>query len=128
MNKDYPAEFVENRKKELLRAKKYVEDELKHIGTCNLKGGMEECKAKIPQFGDKEEDNATEVQVYDDYNSLENNLGTLLNEIIKALAKIEKGTYGQCDNCSKLIPAKRLEAFPAAPICIDCKKKEEASR
>lgn len=128
MNQDYPAEFVEARKKELLRAKKYVESELKHIGTCDLKGGIEECKAKFPNFGDKEEDNATEVDVYENYTSLETNLDTLSKEINNALAKIEKGTYGQCDNCDKLIPAKRLEAFPAAPICIDCKKKEEAGR
>ncbi len=125
MNKDYPAEFIEARKEELLRQKRYVEDELKHIATCDLRGGVEGCKAKFPDFGDKEEDNATEVDLYENYTSLETNLQTLLKEVNNALAKIKQGTYGQCDNCKGLIPAKRLEAFPAAPLCLQCQSKRE---
>ncbi len=125
MNKDFSPEFIETRKKELLRQKGYVEEELKHIAKCDLKGGMEECKAKFPQFGDKEEDNATEVDVYENYTSLEGNLETLVNEVDQALEKIAKGTYGQCSNCDQLIPEERLEAFPAAPLCLQCKSKQE---
>jgi DnaK suppressor protein len=42
-----------------------------------------------------------------------------------ALKRIEKGIYGTCENCSSKIPPRRLEAYPAARLCVDCKSKLE---
>ena len=42
-----------------------------------------------------------------------------------ALVRIEKGTYGVCEDCGGKIPVKRLEAFLAARLCIECKSKQE---
>ena len=50
-------------------------------------------------------------------------LGTLqssMDDIDNALAKLDAGTYGQCDNCGRPIGDKRLEAIPFAVYCIDC--------
>lgn len=44
-----------------------------------------------------------------------------LDDVDAALAQIEKGEYGTCLNCGKPIPAARLEARPAAVLCVDCK-------
>jgi RNA polymerase-binding transcription factor len=38
----------------------------------------------------------------------------------RALAKLDEGTYGQCENCGKAIGEARLEAMPATRFCIDC--------
>ncbi len=46
-------------------------------------------------------------------------LRTELDEVERALAKLEDGTYGQCETCSAAIPPARLEAMPAARFCID---------
>jgi RNA polymerase-binding transcription factor DksA len=124
MNKDFSPEFIEARKKELLKIKRRVEDEISHISECSLKPD-EECRAKFPNYGNKEEDNATEVGVYEDFTSLETSLNKLRDEVNTALTKIEKGTYGECENCQGLIPEARLEAFPAAPFCIKCEKKRK---
>lgn len=43
-----------------------------------------------------------------------------LAEVEHALAKIEDGTYGVCESCGKPIAEARLEAKPAARLCIDC--------
>ncbi len=43
-----------------------------------------------------------------------------LAEVEHALAKIDAGTYGTCENCGKEIARPRLEAMPAATLCIDC--------
>jgi RNA polymerase-binding transcription factor DksA len=48
-----------------------------------------------------------------------------LREIIRALAKLEEGTYGICDNCHKPIPADRLQALPYANLGIDCQERLE---
>ena len=44
----------------------------------------------------------------------------LLAEIDDALDRIEKGTYGRCENCHQEIPRERLEALPYARYCIRC--------
>lgn len=52
--------------------------------------------------------------------------GTLtdkLHEIDEALVKLEDGTYGRCQECGGEIGEPRLEAMPAAVLCITCASK-----
>jgi DnaK suppressor protein len=48
-----------------------------------------------------------------------------LDRVRAAIARIDDGTYGMCARCSADIPAARLEAVPAASLCIQCKEAEE---
>lgn len=41
-------------------------------------------------------------------------------DIDRALSKIEAGTYGVCDSCGDPIGEARLEALPAAALCVTC--------
>ena len=41
-----------------------------------------------------------------------------LDEVDAALGRLEAGTYGLCEVCGKPIGAARLEAMPAARLCI----------
>ena len=43
-----------------------------------------------------------------------------LKDVLRALEKLEEGTYGECDSCGNRIPAERLEARPATTLCIAC--------
>ena len=43
-------------------------------------------------------------------------------EVVDALARIEGGTYGRCENCGREIPFERLEALPSTRFCMDCKQ------
>jgi RNA polymerase-binding protein DksA len=45
----------------------------------------------------------------------------MLNYIDAALMRIERGTYGVCIKCGKLIDKRRLEAVPHTQLCIECK-------
>jgi RNA polymerase-binding protein DksA len=51
--------------------------------------------------------------------------GQYLKAIEAALERIEHGEYGQCMECGEIISEKRLEAVPAAELCINCKDKKE---
>ncbi|MDZ7292968.1 MAG: TraR/DksA family transcriptional regulator [candidate division KSB1 bacterium] len=42
-----------------------------------------------------------------------------------ALAKIESGDYGLCDECGQPINAARLEAMPTAAFCLRCQRSYE---
>ncbi len=46
-----------------------------------------------------------------------------LDDVDAALAHIEAGTYGVCDNCGKEIGADRMAFRPASVLCVDCKSK-----
>jgi RNA polymerase-binding transcription factor DksA len=46
-------------------------------------------------------------------------LSDQLRDVERALAKLEKGSYGLCETCGKEIAEPRLEAMPAARYCID---------
>ncbi|MGI6085455.1 MAG: TraR/DksA C4-type zinc finger protein [Acetivibrionales bacterium] len=48
-----------------------------------------------------------------------------IREIEKAVKRIENGTYGICESCSKKIDPKRLELLPQAKLCIDCAKESD---
>ncbi len=45
---------------------------------------------------------------------------TDLKRIEQALARLESGDYGYCENCDEEIPAKRLEIDPLASRCTNC--------
>jgi DnaK suppressor protein len=52
--------------------------------------------------------------------------GTLLDtlrEIDDALGKFDDGSYGSCESCGNQIAEARLEAMPAARLCINCASK-----
>lgn len=42
-----------------------------------------------------------------------------LDEVDRALQRLDDGTYGTCTACGRPIGAERLEALPATPFCID---------
>ncbi|HEV2993570.1 MAG TPA: TraR/DksA C4-type zinc finger protein [Acidimicrobiia bacterium] len=46
-----------------------------------------------------------------------------LDDIEVALQKLDDGTYGRCEGCGGPIAEARLEAMPAARLCITCASK-----
>jgi DnaK suppressor protein len=52
--------------------------------------------------------------------ALASQLKDALDDVLKALSKIEQGTYGTCERCGQPISEARLEAKPASAYCINC--------
>jgi len=52
--------------------------------------------------------------------ALAGELKEALSEVEAALSRVERGTYGQCERCGQPIAPARLEAKPAARLCITC--------
>jgi DnaK suppressor protein len=50
---------------------------------------------------------------------------TFLKKIDHAIAKIDEGKFGICEECEEPISAKRLEARPETTLCIRCKEDQE---
>lgn len=48
-----------------------------------------------------------------------------LANIERALVRIRKGSYGECEGCGERIPLARLNALPYATSCIECQRASE---
>lgn len=42
-----------------------------------------------------------------------------LEDVKRALRRLDEGTYGTCEACGRPIPAERLEASPGARYCLE---------
>ena len=97
--------------------RKRLNDELNKLQ--ENKSTAEERREGSP-FGKREEE-ATETLELEKRLALENRIRQEIAAVEHALDKIEKGTYGLCDNCGKKIDPERLEALPQASLCLNCK-------
>ncbi|MEU1513788.1 TraR/DksA C4-type zinc finger protein [Streptomyces sp. NPDC005811] len=50
----------------------------------------------------------------------------VLKEIDAAFARIDDGSYGTCQGCSKPVPAERLEILPYTRHCVACQRRAAA--
>ncbi|MGH3158020.1 MAG: TraR/DksA family transcriptional regulator [Streptosporangiaceae bacterium] len=57
--------------------------------------------------------------------ALTHNAKELLAQNERSLAGITSGTYGVCESCGEPIGKARLQAFPRATLCVQCKQREE---
>jgi DnaK suppressor protein len=71
-----------------------------------------------PDFDDNFADSGQVAAEQGENKVLAQQFRTELEEIERALAKIEDGTYGSCEKCGEPIPPARLEAVPTARFCI----------
>ena len=51
-----------------------------------------------------------------------------VDDIAKALVRMDDGSYGYCEVCGDRIPVPRLEAIPWADQCVKCKSRGERRR
>jgi DnaK suppressor protein len=49
----------------------------------------------------------------------------VLGEIDRSLEKIDRGTYGLCEDCEEPIAARRLRVVPFALRCVGCQERVE---
>jgi RNA polymerase-binding protein DksA len=57
--------------------------------------------------------------------SLVNNAMDMLAQDERALARLDDGSYGNCEGCGEPIGKARLQAFPRATLCLACKQRQE---
>jgi RNA polymerase-binding transcription factor len=94
-----------------------------------LEDERERLQARLRELGAGEafdEGFADSSQVTAERGELDAIAGTLadsLREVQDALGKLDAGTFGACESCGDEIPAARLEAKPAARLCITCASK-----
>ncbi|MBT2448454.1 TraR/DksA C4-type zinc finger protein [Streptomyces sp. ISL-43] len=75
--------------------------------------------------GDDQADTGTKNITRESELALAANATSMLEQTERALERLEAGTYGICENCGQPIGKARMQAFPRATLCVDCKQKQE---
>ena len=75
--------------------------------------------------GDDQADAGAKTYEREQEISLANNILERINQVERALERLEEGSYGWCERCGNPIPVERLAAFPSATLCVSCKQLEE---
>ncbi len=113
-------ELIKKNKKRLLEEKKRLETLLSRIAKRDEKSGG--FHASYPEFGNKEDENAAEVAVYETNIAEEHDLTQRLRKVESALERIAAGTYGFCQKGGEEMPTQRLEVAPEAENCVEHEK------
>lgn len=83
----------------------------------NLRGEVRDVGDEAERAS-RETENSLELRTRDRYRKL-------LGKIDQALARIEEGTYGYCEETGEEIGLTRLEARPIATLCLDAQERWE---
>jgi len=75
--------------------------------------------------GDDQADTGTKNITRESEMALAANAREMLIQTERALGRLDAGTYGLCENCGNAIGKARMQAFPRATLCVECKQKQE---
>uniref|UniRef100_UPI00374E1F85 TraR/DksA family transcriptional regulator n=1 Tax=Streptomyces boetiae TaxID=3075541 RepID=UPI00374E1F85 len=75
--------------------------------------------------GDDQADTGTKNVTREHEMALATNAREMLYQTERAVARLEAGTYGLCETCADPIGKARMQVFPRATLCVDCKQKQE---
>ncbi len=107
--KTHSREFIAEMKALLEQEKAQLEKDLNQ-GAHKQEGNY---VADFPEYGQNEEDNATEIADYTAKSAIVEAKETRLKEIDSALKRLEEGRFGLTED-GEVIPENRLRANPAA--------------
>lgn len=108
--------FLDEQKARLLAQKTRLESELGRFAKPT--GNKGDFETQMEDLGKGEDESALEVEDYVDNLGIETALEEELSETLDALIKLEKGTYGICEESGQEIGIERLKAYPAARTAI----------
>ncbi len=103
-----------------VKIRKLLLNERAHI-LQNVQGG-----SGVPQHMNPDRDDLAQ-----DYITLEKDVAIKviereqLQQIEHALERLDRGTYGLCQECRQPIPLERLEILPHALLCVHCQAENE---
>jgi len=120
--KGYGAEDLSRFKQIILEKRKEILDELEILRNTIMDSTTGEYTSENPSYSLHMEQ-GTDAMEREKTFLLASREGKFLNYLDDALQRIEKGEYGRCSTCGKLIEKERLEAVPHAQMCFACKSK-----
>ncbi|HEX2052231.1 MAG TPA: TraR/DksA C4-type zinc finger protein [Actinomycetota bacterium] len=114
------------------KARRLLEEErtrLEQVRNTLLLESLEESQsASMQELADIDQhpgDQGTETFEREKAESIRISTEAQLQDVDRAVGKLDSGQYGRCEICGRDIPDERLEARPAARYCIEDQAKVE---
>jgi DnaK suppressor protein len=79
----------------------------------------------VPDAGDDVVDIGTKAFNREQEISLANAVRERIDQVERALRRLDQGGYGCCEGCAEPIPPARLAVYPSATLCVSCKQLDE---
>lgn len=112
-------------KQELVAQKQGLLEEISRLEETGIGDTASDSVGELSRVDNHPADLASETFERGKDIALRDNAHVLLENVEKALSKIEEGTFGQCELCGRQISADRLAAMPSALLCIECQRETE---
>ncbi|WP_164491734.1 TraR/DksA C4-type zinc finger protein [Staphylospora marina] len=106
-------------RRQLLEEQQEIERRLQRNDHYGMESAMNESVGELSGYDNHPADLGTEMFERGKDLALNEQDEHHLREIMDALRRMEKGTYGICQTCGAEIPFERLEAVPTAKYCVD---------
>jgi RNA polymerase-binding transcription factor len=91
-----------------------------------LQAGLQEViRDSAAGSGDDQADSGAKTFGREHEQVLVDRVAEALDQTERAIARIDAGTYGNCESCGEPIGEARLEAYPRATLCVTCKQRQE---
>ncbi len=99
--------------------RKQLEEQLEELGPSDISKGDFD-----PNFADSSQVTAERGEL----EALRSTLQERLKDVVHALDKASRGSYGLCEICMSEITIERLEAMPTARLCMTCTTNKSVHR
>lgn len=120
--KKLPVAFLRKQEQKLLDLRDQIVDQMNGVARETLRGSGDGSESA---FGMHQADAGTDSYDRDFALNLLSKEQDALEEIDKALKRIEAGTYGICEESGEAIPQPRLEAMPFARMTVACQERND---
>jgi len=117
---------IEKFREQLLAERARLEEELHEIENRTARVDESDRASELSAYEDHPADLASETFEREKDLAIGESVEHLLHKVINALEKIDRGTYGRCDVCSRPIKKARLRALPFATLCLNCQDRLES--
>lgn len=107
-------------RKELIRLKQRLHGDVSQLETEALRNSGGEASGNLSSVPLHLADLGSDSFEEDVTLGLIENADSTIEEINVALARMDQGSYGMCEECGKPIGRERLEALPWTRYCIRC--------
>ncbi|MFH0763757.1 MAG: TraR/DksA C4-type zinc finger protein [Candidatus Omnitrophota bacterium] len=109
----------------LVKEREKVGGGLSHIAETTLNKSQRDASGDLSGYSFHMADQASDDYERDFALGRATDEQKILYAIDEAMKRIGDGSYGNCLQCGKVIPKKRLKALPYTELCIECQKTRE---
>jgi DnaK suppressor protein len=120
----HPSPSPEQTRERLMREREAAGAELARLGVT-----LEREESVGPGDSPFEEGDVAQASERRDMSFIQRErLAARVNRLTRALARLDAGTYGRCEECGRRIDPARLAALPEVELCRECQERRERGR